>query len=177
MTIVVREVPNAGPEFDRYVAICLSAFPDERDSSPEARRRFAEGVRESADEAAISLWGAYRDGTLVGTTRYFDFAMRIRSVEAFVGGVGMVATDLTHKKQGVAKALIGAFLAHYRARGATMTILHPFRHDFYRRMGWGYGTPPTSPATPRRGRSGSSARMTSMPTWPATTESAPGPTG
>src|SRR5262249_53168272 len=27
-----------------------------------------------------------------------------------------------------------------RSRGATMAILHPFRLDFYRRMGFGYGT-------------------------------------
>ena len=51
----------------------------------------------------------------------------------------MVGVDLAHKKAGVARDLIAAYLAHYRERGATMAILHPFRPDFYRRMGFGYG--------------------------------------
>jgi predicted acetyltransferase len=141
MTITVRPVPTDGPDFDRYIAICADAYPNPGFATPEALKTFADGVRESTREPAITLWGAYRDGDVVGTMRYFDFAMRIRSVEGFVGGVGMVATDLAHKRTGVAAAMIRDFLDHYRARGATMAILHPFRHDFYRRMGWGYGTP------------------------------------
>jgi predicted N-acetyltransferase YhbS len=141
MTLTVRPVPTEGPDFDRYIAICANAYPNPGFTTPDAIQSLAESVRESTHEPAITLWGAYRDGQVVGTMRYFDFAMRIRSVEGFVGGVGMVATDLAHKKTGVAAAMIRDFLAHYRDRGATMAILHPFRHDFYRRMGWGYGTP------------------------------------
>ena len=160
MTITVRPVPSSGPDFEQYVDICVSAYPNDSFTTPEGRQRFAESVRDSTAEPAITLWGAYRGDTLVGGMRYFDFAMRIRSVEAFVGGVGMVATGLLHKKTSVARAMIGDFLAHYRARGATMAILHPFRHDFYRRMGWGYGTPlsqyrvrpATLPARPAPGR-------------------------
>ncbi len=141
MRITIRPIPSAGPDFERYIAICVGAYPNDSFNTAEGRQRFADSVRESTHEPATSLWGAERDGELVGGMRYFDYAMRIRSVEGFVGGVGMVATDLFQKKTGVARALIGGFLAHYRARGATMAILHPFRHDFYRRMGWGYGTP------------------------------------
>ena len=141
MTLAILPVPSEGPDFERYIDLCVNAYPGAGITTSEARQRFAQGVRDSTHEPAISLLGAERDGELVGAMRYFDFAMRIRSVEGFVGGVGMIATDLYQKKTGIAKALVGGFLAHYRARGATMAILHPFRHDFYRRMGWGYGTP------------------------------------
>lgn len=141
MTLTIRQVPTEGPDFDRYIAICANAYPNPGFTTPAALESFAAGTRDSIREPAITLWGAYRDGEVVGAMRYFDFAMRIRSVEGFVGGVGMIATDLTQKKTGVAAAMVRDFLAHYRARGATMAILHPFRHDFYRRMGWGYGTP------------------------------------
>ena len=32
------------------------------------------------------------------------------------------------------------FLRHYRERGAPLVLLYPFRPDFYRQMGFGYGT-------------------------------------
>src|SRR5689334_14555293 len=136
MPLTIRQVPTEGPDFDRYIAICANAYPNPGFTTPAALQSFAENTRDSIREPAITLWGAYRDGEVVGAMRYFDFAMRIRSVEGFVGGVGMIATDLAHKKTGVAAAMVSDFLAHYRARGATMAILHPFRHDFYRRMGW-----------------------------------------
>ncbi len=141
MTITFRPVPSEGPDFERYLDLTINAYPRIGVTSPESRQHLAASVRDTMQESAISIWAAERDGELVGAMRYFDYAMRIRSAEGFVGGVGAVATDLFQKKTGVAKALIGGFLAHYRARGATMAILHPFRHDFYRRMGWGYGTP------------------------------------
>ncbi len=33
------------------------------------------------------------------------------------------------------------YLDDYRERGAAFAILHPFRPDFYRALGFGYGTP------------------------------------
>src|SRR5215207_8643456 len=100
MTLTVRQVSTEGPDFDRYITVCANAYPNSGFNTPAALQTFAEGVRESTREPAITLWGAYRDGTVVGAMRYFDFAMRIRSVEGFVGGVGMVGTDLAHKRTG-----------------------------------------------------------------------------
>ncbi len=37
--------------------------------------------------------------------------------------------------------MIAWYLEHYRERGAPFAVLHPFRLDFYRAMGFGYGTP------------------------------------
>jgi predicted acetyltransferase len=135
----VRPFPTDDPDFDRFLDIVTYAYPGGNPLTPESRGRLAEGLRRADAEPGVNLWGAYRDGALVGTMRLFDFAMRIRSAEGLVGGVGLVAVDLLHKKRGVARDLIAAFLAHYRERGATMAILHPFRPDFYRWMGFGYG--------------------------------------
>ena len=57
-----------------------------------------------------------------------------------MGGIGMVAVDLLHKKEHVARDLIAFFLDHYRKRGMPLGLLYPFRPDFYKRMGFGYGT-------------------------------------
>ena len=72
--------------------------------------------------------------------RTYDFSMNFFSCKTLVGGVGLVAVDLLHKKEKVCKELILYFIELYRRKGAPLVALHPFRPDFYRKMGFGYGT-------------------------------------
>lgn len=51
-----------------------------------------------------------------------------------------MAVDLLHKKEKVCKELITYFLKHYRKKGISIASLYPFRPDFYKKMGFGYGT-------------------------------------
>ena len=48
------------------------------------------------------IHGAFRDGCLVGGMRTIDHKMNIRNTYMDVGGAAGVATDLLHKKQGIA---------------------------------------------------------------------------
>ena len=84
---------------------------------------------------------AQRNGALVGAMRLYDFEMNVRGTDTLTGGVGSVAVSLAHKRQGIAHALLAWYLNHYRARSAPFAILHPYRPDFYRAIGFGYGTP------------------------------------
>jgi hypothetical protein len=70
-----------------------------------------------------------------------DFRMNVRGREARTSGLGSVAVSLAHKRQGIAGAMVRWFLEDARARGAVFAALYPFRPDFYRRLGFGYGTP------------------------------------
>ncbi len=71
----------------------------------------------------------------------------------------MVAVDLLHKKEGVAKSLLEYFHNHYHEQGTYFIALYPFRPDFYKQMGYGYGTkmnrdrvrPAQSPKGPSKG--------------------------
>jgi predicted acetyltransferase len=54
--------------------------------------------------------------------------------------LGQVAVDLIHKKEKICREIVSYFHEHYYGKGAAMTILYPFRPDFYRKMGYGYGT-------------------------------------
>jgi predicted acetyltransferase len=56
------------------------------------------------------------------------------------GGVGYVAVDLLHKKQAVAKELLSFFVRRCREHDQPLALLYPFRPDFYKKMGFGYGT-------------------------------------
>ena len=56
-----------------------------------------------------------------------------------VGGVGLVAVDLLHKKERAAKGLMEYFLKMFREKNSAFVALYPFRPDFYKKMGFGYG--------------------------------------
>lgn len=130
----------AEEDFDDFIRVSANAYPGIKLFSPEAQQKLKQRMKEFEEDLAIGHYGAYRAGQYVGGMRLFDYTMKILSVRAPVGGVGMVGVDLLHKKEKVARDLIVAFLEHYRERGATMAILYPFRPDFYKQMGFGYGT-------------------------------------
>jgi predicted acetyltransferase len=109
-------------------------------SEAEKRERFEKRLREGAGESDGALIAGYRDGVLVGAMDWYDYTMRLRGTDVFAGGLGSVAVSLDARRRGVAGDLVRAFIDAYRARGATVVLLHPFRHDFYRRFGFGHGT-------------------------------------
>ncbi|WP_273222854.1 GNAT family N-acetyltransferase [Geosporobacter ferrireducens] len=86
------------------------------------------------------FYGFFLDETIVGGMRLFDFQMNLFSQKINVGGIGAVCVDLLHKKERIAKELLTYFLEHYRDAGSSMVMLYPFNANFYRRMGFGYGT-------------------------------------
>jgi predicted acetyltransferase len=132
--------PLAEDELPAFAVIAANAYPAFQAHSAEERHTIVQRWIAQAADPTISNVGAFRDGRLVGAMKLYDFTMNVRGAQLPTGGVGMVAVDLLHKKQRVAFDLIQHFLHHYRERGATLTELYPFRPDFYKQMGFGYGT-------------------------------------
>jgi predicted acetyltransferase len=127
-------------EFPALMDITANAYPAVPLQTAEDRQKTLESwIRQAADPTA-DFYGAFRDGTLVGGMMLHDFTMSVFGIQVPTGGVGRVATDLIHKKQHIAKDLITFFLDHYRSRGTPFAALYPFRPDFYKQMGFGYGT-------------------------------------
>jgi predicted acetyltransferase len=121
--------------------LLADAYPVMKVTTAESLAGVAQRLRAQADQPLARYVVAERDGALAGAMRLFDYTMNVRGSDALAGGVGSVAVDLAHKRQGVARALIRWYLDHYRERGAPFAVLHPFRLDFYRKLGFGYGTP------------------------------------
>jgi predicted acetyltransferase len=117
-----------------------NAYPGMNVNSEADRERFWQRTEQMLAEPAVKNWGLFADDDLLGLMRLFDFSMTLHETPVLVGGVGSVAVGLAHKKQKVARDLIQFFLRHYREKGAALTTLYPFRPDFYRQMGFGYGT-------------------------------------
>lgn len=135
----MRPIPEN--DLTQFAWIVANAYPAFDLHSDEQIQRFVQRMADGLKNDPLALpYGLYRDGRLLGGMRLFDFSMNMFGTMIPVGGVGLVAVDLAHKKQKVAKEMIDFFLRHYRQRGAPLAALYPFRPDFYRQMGFGYGT-------------------------------------
>lgn len=83
--------------------------------------------------------GLFRNGELLGGMYFNDFQLNLHDEVVLMGGLGGVATDLLHKKEGVAREMVTYFIEHYETKGAAIGALYAFRLDFYRKMGFGFG--------------------------------------
>jgi GNAT superfamily N-acetyltransferase len=145
-TLEIRALECSGENPALIAALArlmVDAYPVMGITTRDALAAYAERMPQAMrdDEPVWVIAIAERDGMLVGAMRLYDYQMNVRGRDAFTGGVGAVAVAATHKRQGIARALIAWYLDHYRARGAVFGALHPFRLDFYRALGFGYGTP------------------------------------
>lgn len=134
---IIREIEEN--DLDEFMRITLEAFPGMRIAGPEERQGLHERLRKVMDEPIVHFLAVWEGDQMVGVMRFYDFTMKLHSTRTLVGGVGGVAVDLRHKKERVAADIVNHFIDFYRRKEACLTALYPFRPDFYRRMGYGYG--------------------------------------
>ena len=134
----VKKIPLK--DLDKFVSIVDNAYPGFNIASPEEKKKMRQRVVKLSRDPTIDHYGLYRNGRLLGGMRTYDFSMNFFGHKALVGGVGLIAVDLLHKKEKVCKELILYFIELYKRKGSSLVALHPFRPDFYRKMGFGYGT-------------------------------------
>jgi len=142
LTIRVLERDGERPELIVALArLIVDAYPGLGIDTSAAFERSVERVREmlAYPEARFAI--AERDGELAGAMRLYDYEMNVRGRDALTGGLGSVAVSLVHKRRGIARAMVDWYIDDYRRRGASFAALYPFRLDFYRALGFGYGTP------------------------------------
>jgi len=72
--------------------------------------------------------------------RTYKFDMNFSQTPITVGGVGMLAVDMLHKKEENAFHLIKYFYKMNKEEGNNLVMLNPFRVNFYKKMGFGIGT-------------------------------------
>lgn len=135
---MVRAVEES--EWDDLISITGHAYPAMKIITEADRAHHREQMAERAQDPDIHYFGLFESGEMLGCMTLWDFDMTLYDTRALVGGVGAVAVHPMRKKEKVARDLIVAFLRHYRARGAPLAALYPFRPDFYGAMGFGYGT-------------------------------------
>ncbi|MFS0861823.1 enhanced intracellular survival protein Eis [Fredinandcohnia sp. 179-A 10B2 NHS] len=128
-------------ELDHFIRIDTNAYPGVVTHSPEVQMKLKQQIQNTQlHDPQADYYGLFRNEKVVGGMRIHHFTMNFCSQLIEVGGVGSIAVDLLHKKEGVAKELIQYFISYFRERRVPIVMLYPFRLDFYKRMGFGYGT-------------------------------------
>ncbi|MCK8061212.1 MULTISPECIES: enhanced intracellular survival protein Eis [unclassified Fusibacter] len=87
------------------------------------------------------LFGVYHKDTMIGCYMTYDFTLNFHGNPVRASGIGSVAVDLIHKKEGVAKFLIKEWLSGSLEEGNLFCTLYPFNARFYKNFGFGYGSP------------------------------------
>lgn len=135
---VINQIPSN--DFDDFIDIVANAFPNIPLVSTESRQRFRDRLEYLDQNPISSIYGLYRQEKLLGGMILYDYDMNLFGEMVGVGGIGLVAVELLNKKEYVAKQMLSFFLDMYREKQAPLALLYPFRPDFYRQMGFGYGT-------------------------------------
>jgi predicted acetyltransferase len=127
-------------EILKYVNIVIGAYPGVVEASQQTTERLISVFKHNlSNEPSINYYGLWEDKDLLGCMRIHDFEMNLFSKIIPIGGVGQVAVDLLHKKERVAKELIDHFYNIFLEKDVHIVALYPFRPDFYKKMGFGYG--------------------------------------
>lgn len=128
-------------DFHALVSIFADAYPGLKIVSHSERDRLRQQLLKlHEEEATAHFHGLFRDRQLLGTMCLYDFSMNFLQIRIPVGGVGQVAVAFPHKKEHVGREMMDYFLHHFQRRDTPLVALYPFRPDFYRKMGFGYGT-------------------------------------
>ncbi len=124
-----------------YADIAFNAYPSFKDFSPEARHLYEENVLLiMRTDPGVTFFGLFEDETLIGVMRLFDFQMNAFGVMIPISGLGFLGVHLMHKKKGVARELVAFYEERYLSQKVPIASLLPFRPDFYKPMGYGFGT-------------------------------------
>lgn len=139
-----RYRPLSDDELDDFHAMVQYAFsitegpwsPDDADSDGEPS---AADDAESTDDASDlgQAYGYFDDGRLVSICKHYHWQTRVRDDTHRLAGLSAVATRPEHRRQGYVRDMLRAALDEYRADGTYLSVLWPFEHSFYRKLGWG----------------------------------------
>jgi predicted acetyltransferase len=135
---IIRKLTNE--EIHIFIDIVINAYPGIMQNSTDFKERFYNNLVDlQENDDSINLFGLFRNNKLIGGMRIHNYKMNLFSQTIEVGGVGLVAVDLLHKKEKVAKEIIDYFIHYFKELGTSLVMLYPFRPDFYKKMGFGYG--------------------------------------
>jgi predicted acetyltransferase len=134
----IKPIPEN--DFDSFVGLVTNAYSEFDYHLPNNKTILKDRLLTiHREDPTIDFYGYYKENKMVGCMRFHDYVMNLRNVQIHAGGIGLVAVDLLHKKEKIAKEMLQYFLEHFHRKGAAIAMLYPFRPDFYKKMGFGFG--------------------------------------
>ncbi len=137
----MREIRKLAKEQIREVLEIVSrAYPTIDLSSEQKIEDFERRVLEGFDIISREWFGLFEDDVLLGNMVLYDFTINYYGKDIKGCGIGFVAVDFLHKKQKICRDMLQFYLKLSKERGYPLALLYSFRPDFYKKMGFGYGT-------------------------------------
>lgn len=137
-----REIRKITPEYiEDYLTIYLNAYPAYKNTGKEGRDKYRPRFLHSmAEDKNIHFYGLFEDDKLIAQMKLIDFQMNAFGKMQKATGLMALGVHPMHKKKGAAKDMVKFFEQYTEESGAIVSMLLPFRMDFYRKMGYGYGS-------------------------------------
>lgn len=108
MRVVERLVKEQ--DFLTFASIVVGAYPGRMNGAQTTKEQLKNLFMDNQNhDESLNYFGLWDDDKLIGGMRLHDFQMNLFSKMIPIGGVGLVAVDLLHKKEKVAKELIHQF--------------------------------------------------------------------
>ena len=131
--------PLTEGDIEAYLDIYLNAYPAYKALDAECRQHYREKhLLELREDRQTRTVGLFENDTLIGTMKLILFSMNFFGQMQPACGLMALEVHPLHKKKGAALAMVRYFEDYARENGALLTLLLPFRIDFYRRMGYGF---------------------------------------
>lgn len=129
MTMEFRQAREQ--DLGKIVQVGLLAFPT---TTPDQRLR---NLTKNPRHTLADVFVAEDAGEIQGTFVLFPLLQRLRGADLAMGGLASVAVAPHCRRRGVARVMMRGLLAELLRRGNPISVLYPFRHEFYARYGWG----------------------------------------
>ena len=128
-------------DMDTYVDIYLNAYPAGKDISKECYDKYYNRNMQSLLEYEhVNFFGLFEDDELISIMKLIDFDINLFGKMNKATGLMSLAVHPLHKKKGVARDMVKFFEDYTVSSGGLCSMLLPFRIEYYRKMGYGYGT-------------------------------------
>jgi predicted acetyltransferase len=138
---IMREVRILDkPQLREALSIAAKAYPMMGVSTEQQLIDFETRIAEDFEQKSRTWYGLFEDGKLLGNMVLYDFTMNYYGKDVKACGIGFVAVDFLHKKQKVAFEMLHWYLEDSIQKNYPLALLYSFRPDFYKKMGFGYGT-------------------------------------
>ncbi|MDP8232608.1 MAG: GNAT family N-acetyltransferase [Candidatus Zophobacter franzmannii] len=128
-------------QIGRMLGLASKAYPMVDLRTPEQFKAFEARILPDFKGTTFREWyGLFEGFQLLGSMAIYDFTVNYYGKKLKGSGIGFVAVDLLHKKQKICKEMLQWYLMHSIEKKYPLAMLYSFRPDFYKKMGFGYGT-------------------------------------
>ena len=137
-----REIKPITPQhIEDYLTIYLNAYPAFKDIGDAGREKYRPKILHSMEnDKNIHFYGLFEEDSLIATMKLIDFSVNIFGKMQAATGLMALAVHPLHRKKGAALEMVRFFEDYALRCGNSTAMLLPFRMDFYRKMGYGYGS-------------------------------------